>query len=72
MYLDVAVKDIRLVHVLNPTQSLVEVAEGLLLGEGAAATQHAEQVAVFGVLHDHVDFVLVGEHSPQLDNVRVV
>ena len=65
-------KYIILVQITDTLNSLHEEFESFTFGEGYFFILVVEEIAIFGVLQDHVDIVLVDEGIPQFDYVGMV
>jgi hypothetical protein len=65
IYLKVSVYNIVLVHIPDTLESLCEKSEGFGLTEGCFGVLVVEEIAVFSVVHDHVDGVILKEGVPE-------
>lgn len=64
--------DVLRMHVFDGWQGLAEELVSLGLADGLMFVLVGEEGAIFGQLHDHVDFALLNEGVPQFDDMRVV
>ena len=63
---------ILVVQILDAFEGLDEESEGFGLAEYIFGVLMVEKVASFGVLHDHVDDIILDDRVPQFDNMRMV
>jgi len=68
-YLQVAVDQVPVVHVLDGQEGLIEELKGLDLAESFVLVQIVEEVAMFGVLEHDVDLLLLLEDLVEFDDV---
>ena len=71
-YLDVSVNDVLAMEVPDSLQSLYQEFKGLGLAEDIFGVLVGEEVALLGILHNHIDGVSFEDSVPQFDDVRVV
>jgi hypothetical protein len=64
--------DVFRVHVFDCRQGLTEEFVCLSLANSLMFVLVGEESAIFGQLHDHVDFAFLNESVPQFDDMRVV
>jgi hypothetical protein len=64
--------DVVFVEVCDPLKCLREKAKSLWFCEGRLGILVVEEIAVFCVLHDHVELIILHNGVPEFDDVWVI
>ena len=59
-------------HIFNSLQGLCEKPEGLRFSKNGFGVLMVEEVAVVGIIHDHIDGVILEKSVPQFDDMWVI